>query len=306
MTPHWIRRGGPLAWALLLAAGCGFLDAPGTPRVVAHRSGSGNFPENSRAAVQAALERGYAAIEVDLVLTQDGVPVLSHDMWLKPALCTRTDGTRLPEGSRLLLRDLTLEELHRDYRCGGLRDPEKPDAALLADRHMTLTELLQALEGHPDVTLQLDVKQDPAFTASAEAYATAILGEWNAARLPNPWFVTATRGELLKAFEARQPVETLLIWPTFTADSNTTVVGGLEELKRTLGTQELVQLARDAGADGIAVSYGVADRAALEVVRQAGMKTAVWTANSPAQLAAFCRWPLDYLITDYVERAPCR
>jgi glycerophosphoryl diester phosphodiesterase len=274
--------------------------------VVAHRSGSGNFPENSRAAVQAALQRGYAAIEVDLCLTRDHVPVLSHDMWLKPALCTRVDGTRLPEGSRILIRDLTLEELVRDYRCGGLRDPEKPDAELIADQHMTLSELLDALEGHPEVALQLDIKQDPAFTASAEAFATAILGEWNEARLPNPWFVTSTQGELLKAFEARQPVETLLIWPTFTADTNTTVVGVLEELKRTVGAQELVQLARDAGADGIAVSYAVSDRAALEVVRQAGMKTAVWTANTPAQLATFCRWPLDYLITDYVERAPCR
>jgi len=306
MTLPWIRRGGTLACALLLATGCGFLDAPGVPRVVAHRAGSGNFPENSRAAVQAALERGYAGIEVDLCLTKDGVPVLSHDVWLKPALCTRADGTRLPEGSRLLLRDLTLEELRRDYRCGGLRDPEKPDAELLADQHMTLEELLEALRGHPDVTLQLDVKQDPVFTASAEEYATAILGEWNAARLPNPWFVTATRGELLRAFEARQPVETLLIWPMFTADSNTTVVGVTEELKRALGVQELVRLARDAGADGIAVSYGVADRAALEQVRQAGMKTAVWTANTPGQLATYCRWPLDYLITDYVERAPCR
>ncbi len=129
-TTRWNRRGGALACALLLATGCGLVDAPGEPRVVAHRAGSGNYPENSRSAVAAALHEGYAAIEVDIVLTKDRIPVLSHDAWLKPELCTFTKGSDeleargLPEDSRLLIKDFTLAELWRDYRCGGLGDPE--------------------------------------------------------------------------------------------------------------------------------------------------------------------------------------
>jgi len=311
-TTRWNRRGGALTCALLLAAGCGFVDAPGEPRVVAHRAGAGNYPENSRSAVLAALHEGYPAIEVDVVLTKDRVPLLSHDAWIDAELCTyalqpnETEARRLPEGSRLPIKDFTLAELQRDYRCGGLGDPAMLGAFKVADRYFTLDEMLTALKGYPDTVVQLDVKEHPDYTESPEVFAEEILGRWNAAALPNRFFVTSTRGELLKAFQARQDVETLLIWPAFGADDNTTLVGLANELKRTVGAQELIQLTRDAGADGIAVAYPVADRAAMEAVRKAGLKTAVWTANTEAQLASYCRWPLDYLITDYVERAPCR
>lgn len=310
-TTRWNRRGA-LTCALLLATGCGLVDAPGEPRVVAHRSGAGNYPENSRSAVIAALHEGYPAIEVDVVLTRDRIPILSHDPWIDEDLCTyalrdgETEARRLPEGSRYPIKDFTLAELQRDYRCGGLGDEANPNAVKVADRYFTFDELLLALKGHPDTVVQLDIKEHPDYTESPEVFAEEILGRWNAAALPNRFFVTSTRGELLKAFQARQDVETLLIWPTFTADDNTTLTGLLNELKRTVGAQELIQLTRDAGADGIAVAYAVTDRAAMEAVRKAGFKTAVWTANTEAQLAAFCRWPLDYLITDYVERAPCR
>ena len=311
-TNRWNRRGGALACALLLATGCGLVDAPGTPLVVAHRAGSGNYPENSRSAVSAALHAGYGALEVDLVLTKDRIPVLSHDPWLKPALCTYTlrSGEREPRplatDSRILIKDLTLAELWRDYRCGGVEDPEKPQAVMVADRHFTFEDLLRALVGYPDVVVQLDIKEHPSYTESPEVFAEEILGRWNAAALPNRFFVTSTRGELLRAFQARQDVETLLIWPAFSADESTTLTAVSNELRRTVGAQELIQLTRDAGADGLAVAYAVADRSAMESVGKAGLKTAVWTANTEAQLAAFCRWPLDYLITDYVERAPCR
>lgn len=313
MTFTWNRRRGALVCALLLAsAGCGFLDAPGTPRLVAHRSGSGNYPENSRSAVAAALREGYASIEVDLVLTRDRIPVVSHETWVNSKLCTHTpesegaEPRRLPELPRVLIRDLSLEELQRDYRCGGLEDPAKPGAVLVADTYLTFEEMLSLVRGHPELVLHLDIKEDPDTTQSPEIFAEEILGRWNAAALPNRFYISSVRGELLKAFKARQPLEALLIWPSFTADTSNTVTAIAEELKRKVGVQELIQLTRDAGADGLAMNYAVADRAALEAMHEAGWKTAVWTPDTEAQLSVFCRWPLDYLITDYVERAPCR
>jgi glycerophosphoryl diester phosphodiesterase len=309
----WNRARGLLSGVLLLAsAGCGLLDAPGAPRLVAHRIGSGNYPENSRSALAAALREGYPSLETDLVLTRDRVPVLSHDPWVDAAKCTYTPDSegaeprRLPADSRLLIQNLTLEELLRDYRCGGLGDPAKPGAVRVAESYVTLDELLTQVRGHPDVLLHLDIKQDPVFTQSPEVFAEEILSRVNAAALPNPFYISSTEGPLIKAFKARQSVQALLIWPSFSADTSNTVTAITLELQRKLGFKELIQLARDAGADGIAVNYATADRAALESVRQAGMKTAVWTANTEGQLAVFCRWPLDYLITDYVERAPCR
>lgn len=47
--------------------------------VVAHRGASAEFPELTRVAYQQALEQGAEALEVDVRLTADGVPVLLHD-----------------------------------------------------------------------------------------------------------------------------------------------------------------------------------------------------------------------------------
>lgn len=49
------------------------------PRLIAHR-GAGQFaPENTLAAMKKGLEFGYCAVEFDVMLTADDVPVLMHD-----------------------------------------------------------------------------------------------------------------------------------------------------------------------------------------------------------------------------------
>jgi glycerophosphoryl diester phosphodiesterase len=50
------------------------------PRVVAHRGGGSLAPENTLAAMQCGLAHGFRAVEFDVMLTQDGVPVLMHDV----------------------------------------------------------------------------------------------------------------------------------------------------------------------------------------------------------------------------------
>ncbi len=49
------------------------------PRVIAHRGGGTLAPENTLAAMQCGLDHGYHAVEFDVMLSKDGVPVLMHD-----------------------------------------------------------------------------------------------------------------------------------------------------------------------------------------------------------------------------------
>jgi glycerophosphoryl diester phosphodiesterase len=49
------------------------------PLIVAHRARSGDERENTLEAVEAALERGVEAVEVDARITADGVVVVCHD-----------------------------------------------------------------------------------------------------------------------------------------------------------------------------------------------------------------------------------
>lgn len=49
------------------------------PKVIAHRGGGTLAPENTLAAMQCGLEHGFAAVEFDVMLSKDGIPVLMHD-----------------------------------------------------------------------------------------------------------------------------------------------------------------------------------------------------------------------------------
>jgi glycerophosphoryl diester phosphodiesterase len=49
------------------------------PKIVAHRGGGKLAPENTLAAMRCGLAHGFRAVEFDVMLAQDGVPVLMHD-----------------------------------------------------------------------------------------------------------------------------------------------------------------------------------------------------------------------------------
>lgn len=49
------------------------------PRIVAHRGGGTLAPENTLAALRCGLQHGFQAVEFDVMLAADGVPVLMHD-----------------------------------------------------------------------------------------------------------------------------------------------------------------------------------------------------------------------------------
>ena len=59
------------------------LEAPHTmelPRVIGHRGAKAVAPENTLASIRAAKACGCTWVEVDVMLTQDKVPVIHHDV----------------------------------------------------------------------------------------------------------------------------------------------------------------------------------------------------------------------------------
>ena len=68
--------------------------------VIAHRGASFDFPENTLSAFQAACIPGVVAIEFDVQLSRDGVPVVFHDetferMGLGPKRCMELEASSL-------------------------------------------------------------------------------------------------------------------------------------------------------------------------------------------------------------------
>jgi glycerophosphoryl diester phosphodiesterase len=61
------------------------------PRIVAHRGGGAVAPENTLAGMKEAGRRGFKAVEFDVMLAADGVPVLMHDPQLGRTVAGRGD-----------------------------------------------------------------------------------------------------------------------------------------------------------------------------------------------------------------------
>lgn len=51
-------------------------------RILAHRGGGTLAPENTLAGLRHGMAAGFRAIEYDVMLARDGIPVLMHDPWL--------------------------------------------------------------------------------------------------------------------------------------------------------------------------------------------------------------------------------
>jgi glycerophosphoryl diester phosphodiesterase len=79
-----------------------------TVTAVAHRGDPYRFRENTLASLRAALDRGADAVEIDVRVTRDGVPVLLHDDTLE-----RLWGHERP------LAELTADEV-RELTAGGV------------------------------------------------------------------------------------------------------------------------------------------------------------------------------------------
>ncbi|MFD2368755.1 glycerophosphodiester phosphodiesterase [Brevibacillus sp. GCM10020057] len=111
---------------------------------MAHRGWSGKAPENTLAAIRLALEEpAIRAMEIDVQLSRDGVPVLIHDFTLE-----RTSN------GKGLVKDHTLQEL-RELDAGSWLDEK-----FAGERIPTLDEALQAVKGRCTLNIELKATSD--------------------------------------------------------------------------------------------------------------------------------------------------
>jgi glycerophosphoryl diester phosphodiesterase len=111
---------------------------------MAHRGWSGKAPENTMAAIHLALaEPAIQAMEVDVQLTKDGVPVLIHDFTLE----------RTTNGSGLV-KDHTFEEL-RTLDAGSWFHSDYAGEPI-----PTLEEALQTVKGKCTLNIELKTAGD--------------------------------------------------------------------------------------------------------------------------------------------------
>lgn len=109
--------------------------------VIAHRGASAYYPENTMAAFEGAVEMNAEMIELDIMMSKDGVPVAFHDAHLDD----HTDGT----GE---LKNYTLDALRR-LDAGSWFDSKYSDQKI-----PTLEEVLKFSAGK--IALNIEIKTE--------------------------------------------------------------------------------------------------------------------------------------------------
>src|SRR5665213_2271116 len=115
------------------------------PAVVAHRGLARLYPENTMASVLGAYDAGLGYVEIDIQLTQDGVPVLQHDSDLKRMTGRGGDLRRKPYAKLKALHMSEPGRFGRRFRSEGLA---------------TLAELAQVLSLRSFGTLFVELKEE--------------------------------------------------------------------------------------------------------------------------------------------------
>lgn len=247
--------------------------SPPAPVGFAHRGGAKLWPENTLLAFRGAIELGIRFIETDVHLTRDGEIVVFHDHRLERT----TNG-------RGLVKDHTLAELRR-LDAGYRFSPDGGTTHPWRDRDVRIPTLAEALALHPDVRLNLEIKERAAglpealwrFIECERAHDRVLVAAFEDALVRE--LRRLSRGSVATSAGQR---ETIAFWLAARA--------GLSRLL-PIGYDALQVPARQGGLT-------VVDRSFVDAAHARGLAVHVWTIDAPAEMRRLIALGVDAIMSD--------
>ena len=262
-----------------------------------HRGARGLAPENTIPAFRRALELGVPTLEMDVVVSADGVVVVSHEPWMAREKCLAPDGAPIPEGEARAHRiyEMSYEQIAA-YDCGRPLEnfPEQTPASVPKPR---LRDVLESAEAYADthdrgpVFYNIETKSRP---------------EWDGTLHPEPEpFVRRVLAVVTEAGVA--PRTTIQSFDPRTLEAT-------HRQNATVRTALLIGRAGNRGLDDnlstlsfvpdiYSPNAQLVDAALVEAVHDRGLTLIPWTVNDPDDMGRLVRLGVDGLITDYPDRA---
>lgn len=293
----------------------------GTVEVVGHRGARGHRPENTVVSFLEAVRLGATALELDVQLSSDGVPVVWHDPVLTDLTCTDTapavDGDPAFPYLGQDVRALTSGQL-ATVDVGSRVHPSFPHQAPAPGvRIPLLTEVLHAVAASDDrVWFLVELKSDPTVPglfAPPEELVAAVLAVVDAAGV--------RARVVLHSFDWWVVAESVRRAPDVPASALYVDGGTFAQGSAWLGPVgwcggDVVAAVGRLGAAVLAPAwsapYGatpadpgfrlVCDAALVARAHAAGLVVVPWTVNDEAGLAAVVAAGADGVVTDYPGR----
>lgn len=277
----------------------------------AHRGGRGLAPENTLSAFTKALDLGVTTLELDTVVTADGVVVISHDAVLNPNLTRGSDGTWLSAPGPAI-RTLTLAQL-KQFDVGRLQPgtryalahPEQQ--AVDGERIPTLDELFTLVERRGDTQVRFNIETkisplQPEWTPEPQTFVEAVLavvrrhGLEQRVTLQSFDWRTLQAAQKLAPYLPRAHLSSQQSWGNNVADARWT--GSLNLADHS----SVPHLVKAAGGTLWSPYFGDVTEALVKEAQMLGLPVVVWTVNEPAQIDAMLALGVNGIISDQPDR----
>ena len=269
----------------------------------AHRGGRGETTEESLRAFAKSIELGVSTVELDIVLTRDGQPMVWHDPTIQPDKCTDTapafpGDPQYPYVGKLV-HDLTRAQIHT-LDCGK-RLSDFPQAEVVhGNKIATLPDVFALANSYrADIRYDIETKVEadaPASSASPQESVDVILAAIRSAGKIDSVEIESFDWRTLPMVHQVEPsIPLVALWDQtrWTPGSpwlngiNPAVVGDPLVGARTVG-------ASIASPDDAEVDSAFIDRA-----HALGLKVIPWTIDDADTMRTLIAEGVDGMITDY-------
>ena len=274
----------------------------GETAISAHRSGAGDFPEETLAAFRGCAENAEFQVdyfEFDLHMTADDVLVLSHDSTLDRV----SDAATVFGAEGVLVRDKTLEELKQlNMAAQFVSDAgEMPYADIHGDdvpdelRILSLDEVLDYLTAAGDYHYIIEIKDGGAVgLAAADQLYRALLARGLLDRV----IVGSFRDEVADYITANYPDMHRSASPEEVVQFYFAALTGKQNFTCSY---DVLQLPFGDAESSFGINLGTAT--VINFAHANDLAIQYWTVNSEKDMAYLASIGADALITDYPDRA---
>lgn len=253
-----------------------------------HRGCRAVRPENTLASMTEALRVGVHVLEMDIGITKDRVPVLSHDKFINKDICQYEDGRRVT--SKIPIFSLTLKEV-RTFDCGTLKNPKFPkQVPAPKEKIPTLEEVLQMVVKSKDAAAQtvefnIETKIEadtPELAPSPEEFVTLIMNVIKKYKLENRVILQSFDFRTLRAARKTHPEVRV-----------STLVEGY--------FANVVKIARSEKPTVMSPDFSLLSAKKVEELHSLGVQVVPWTLNTESEWREAIAWGVDGIITDDPE-----
>ena len=293
-----------------------FLTKPNYIRIFGHRGARGEIAENSIEGFKHTFALGIKAVEFDVVISKDKIPVLYHYFNLMPYLVKDESGHWL-KNSELKVFDKSYEELSK-YNIGGL-DPESKHGKRFKEQKLLknakipkLSELLElaSRKENKDVFLNLEVKSTPfkmGLTPIPSDTVSLILKDIDTHKLEDRIIISSFDWRILYELKKQNP-RILRGFITLQQDLSTTKKNIYENSPWMAKNYSLDQLflipniIKSLEGHVWSAFYRDVTKQNVELANKHGLATCVWTVNSEQDIIRMIEYGVDGIITDYPKK----